>query len=94
MLDETVIYGITQCYWLHVAVDPGTNEFVHQMRYETRTTALTELFLRDLREKDGVEDGMFLVDSAPSLDAVLQYLRVRFRYEKAESGTHPNISTG
>ncbi len=51
-LDETVIQLDAQRYWLYAAIDPETNEFLHVKLYSTRTTALTEMFLRELRERE------------------------------------------
>jgi len=62
---ETVIQLDDQRYWLYAAVDPETNEFLHVKLYPTRTTALTEMFLSELREKHDIQDAVFLVDSAP-----------------------------
>ncbi|MFC6765125.1 IS6 family transposase [Natrinema soli] len=81
-LDETVIQLDDQRYWLYAAVDPETNKFLHVKFYPTRTTALTEMFLSELREKHDVQDAVFLVDSAPWLKAALHHLGLRFRYEK------------
>jgi transposase-like protein len=81
-LDETVIQLDDQRYWLYAAVDPGTNEFLHIKLYPTRTTALTEMFMKELSEKHNVQDAVFLVDSAPWLQAALHHLGLRFRYEK------------
>jgi putative transposase len=49
-LDETVIRINGQQFWLYAAVDPKTNRFLH-IRLFTKTTALTQQFLRELREK-------------------------------------------
>ncbi|QCS42493.1 IS6 family transposase [Natrinema versiforme] len=81
-LDETVIQLDDQRYWLYAAIDPKTHEFLHFKLYSTRTTALTEMFLRELTEKHDVEDAVFLVDSALWLKAALHHLGLRFRYEK------------
>lgn len=81
-VDETVIQLTDGRYWLYAAVDPETNEYRHVRHYPTRTTALTEMFLRELEEKHDVEDAVFLVDSAPWLKAALHQLGLRFRYEK------------
>ncbi|WP_222914248.1 IS6 family transposase [Natrinema sp. SYSU A 869] len=84
-LDETVIQLDDQRYWLYAAVDSETNEFLHVKLYSTRTTALTSIFLTELREKHDVDDAVFLVDSAPWLKAALHGHGLRFRYE-----THGN----
>ncbi|WP_276256326.1 DDE-type integrase/transposase/recombinase [Halomontanus rarus] len=81
-LDETAIQLADQRDWLGATVDPETNEFPHITLCSTRTTALTEMVLRELREKHNVEDAVFLVDSAPWLKATPHYLGHRFRYEK------------
>jgi transposase-like protein len=55
-LDETVIRVNDEQYWLYAAVDPDTNNFLHIRLFPTYTTALTEIFLRELREKHDVSD--------------------------------------
>ena len=50
-LDETVIRINGQQFWLYAAVDPDTNKFLHVRLFTTTTTALTQQFLRELREK-------------------------------------------
>ena len=49
-LDETVIRINGQQFWLYAAVDPETNRFLHIRLFTTTTTALTQQFLRELRE--------------------------------------------
>jgi len=78
-LDETVIRIDGQQYWLYAAVDPGTNEFLHVRLFTTTTTALTERFLQELREKHNVEDAVFLVDYAQHLRTALQRVGLRFQ---------------
>jgi len=78
-LDETVIRINGQQYWLYAAVDPETNEFLHVRLYTTTTTALTQRFLRELREKHDVEDAVFLVDHAKHLAAGLRRAGLRFQ---------------
>jgi len=64
-VDETVIQLNTERYWLYAAVDPDTNRLLHVRLYPTRTTAITSIFLSELREKHQVDDVIFLVDGAP-----------------------------
>ena len=78
-LDETVIRINGQQFWLYAAVDPETNEFLHLQLFTTTTTALTQQFLRELREKHDVADTVFLVDHAHHLAAALQRAGLRFQ---------------
>ena len=81
-LDETVIRIDGQQYWLYAAVDPETNEFLHIRLFTTTTTALTQMFLRELREKHDVDDAVFLVDHAHHLAAALHRAGLRFQTER------------
>ena len=72
-------------FWLYSATDPQTNEILLTRLYPTRTKALTERFIRELRSKHDVEDAEFLVDGAPWLHAALQRHGLRFQHE-----THGN----
>ncbi|MFC7216057.1 IS6 family transposase [Saliphagus sp. GCM10025334] len=81
-LDETVIRINGHQFWLYAAVDPETNEFLHLSLFTTTTTALTQRFLRELREKHDVDDAVFLVDRAHHLSAALQRAELRFRPER------------
>lgn len=81
-LDETVIQLDDQRYWLYAAVDPGTNRLLNVRLFPTRTQAITEMFLAELREKHLVDDTLFLVDSAPWLQAALHRHGLRYQYEK------------
>ena len=78
-LDETVIRINGQQFWLYAAVDPETNKFLHMRLFTTTTTALTQQFLRELREKHDVENAVFLVDHAQHLAAALQRAGLRFQ---------------
>jgi putative transposase len=78
-VDETVIRVNGQRHWLYAAVDPDTNQFLHVRLFQTRTTQLTMLFLRELREKQHVSDVTFLVDDAHHLKNALDRLGLRFR---------------
>ena len=80
-LDESVIRINDQQYWLYAAIDPATNKFLHIRLFATYTTALTEIFLGELREKHDVDDAVFLVDDADWLKTALQRHGLDFRYE-------------
>jgi len=79
-VDETVIQLNDERYWLYAAVDPNTNRLLHVRLYSTRTQALTEMFLSELREKHLVDDAIFLVDGAPWLQAACHRLGLRFQH--------------
>ncbi|MXR40775.1 IS6 family transposase [Halobaculum sp. WSA2] len=81
-VDETVIQINDERHWLYAAVDPGTNEFLHVRLFQTRTTQLTVLFLRKLREKQQVEQATFLIDGAHDLNAALGRLGLRFQIRR------------
>ncbi len=81
-LDETVIRINGQQFWLYAAVNPDTNEFLHIRLFTTTTTALTQRFLRELREKYDVDDAVFLVNHAQHLATALQRTGLRFRSER------------
>ncbi|WP_136590990.1 IS6 family transposase [Salinigranum halophilum] len=81
-VDETVIRVNGQRHWLYAAVDPGTNQFLHVRLFQTRTTQLTVLFLRELREKQQLSDTTFLIDDAAHLKAALDRLGLRFRVSR------------
>ena len=78
-LDETVIRINDQQFWLYAAADPETNELLHVRLFATTTTALTEMFLRELRQKHDVETSVFLVDGAQHLQTALQRAGLRFQ---------------
>jgi transposase-like protein len=81
-VDETVIRVNGQRHWLYAAVDPATNQFLHVRLFQTRTTQLTLLFLRELREKQQLSNVTFLVDDAAHLKAALDRLGLRFRVSR------------
>ena len=78
-LDETVIRINGQQFWLYAAVNPDTNNFLHIRLFTTTTTALTQKFLRELREKHDIEDTVFLVDYAQHLASALRRAGLRFQ---------------
>ena len=71
-----------QQYWLYAAADPDTNELLHFRLFSTTTTALTEIFLRELRQNHDVEDAVFLVDGANHLQTALHRAGLRFQTER------------
>jgi putative transposase len=81
-VDETVIRVNGQRHWLFAAVDPDTNQFLHVRLFQTRTTQLTLLFLRELREKQQLSDVTFLVDNAHHLKNALERLGLRFHVRR------------
>jgi len=81
-VDETVIRINGERHWLYAAVDPDTNKFLHIRLFQTRTTQLTVLFLRELRDKQQVEQATFLVDGAHYLKAALERLGLRFQISR------------
>jgi putative transposase len=66
-VDETAIRINGQRHWLYAAVDSDTNQSLHVRLFQTRTTRLTMLFLRQLRDKQQVNDVTFLIDDAAHL---------------------------
>ena len=78
-VDETVIRVNDERHWLYAAVDPQTNQILHARLFQTRTTQLTVLFLRELREKQQIERATFLIDAAAHLIAALERLGLRFQ---------------
>jgi transposase-like protein len=82
VIDETVIRVNDEQYRLYAAVDPDTNKILHIQLFPTYTTALTEIFLRELLEKHDASDAVFLVDGAKHLQTALRRLGLRFRYER------------
>jgi len=47
-VDETVIRVNDERHWLYAAADPAANDILHVRLFQTRTTQLTLLFLREL----------------------------------------------
>jgi putative transposase len=78
-LDETVIRINDQQFWLYAAADPQSNELLHVRLFATTTTTLTEMFLRELRQKHNVETAVFFVDGAQHLQTALQRAGLRFQ---------------
>ncbi|SFH58558.1 putative transposase [Halorubrum aquaticum] len=81
-IDETVIRINDQQFWLYAAADPETNDLLHLRLFSTTTTALTEMFLRELREKHEIESAVFLVDGAQHLQTALARAGLRFQTER------------
>ena len=82
-LDETVIRINDQQFWLYAAADPQTNDLLHVRLFSTTTTSLTEIFLRELRQKHDVETAEFLVDGAQHLQTALHRAGLRFQLCRA-----------
>ena len=68
-----------QQFWLYATVNPETNRFLHIRLFTTTKTALTQQFLRELREKHDIENAVFLVDYAQHLAAALQRAGLQFQ---------------
>jgi putative transposase len=81
-VDETVIQLNDKRFWLYAAADPATNRLLHIKLSPTRNQAITEMFFAELREKHLVDDAVFLVDSAPWLQAALHRHGLDYKYEK------------
>ncbi len=81
-VNETVIRINDQQFWLYAAANPQTNKILHLRLFSTTTTALTEIFLKELRQKHDVETAVFLVDGAKHLRAPLQRAGLRFQTER------------
>jgi transposase-like protein len=79
-VDETVIQLNDERYWLYAAVDPDTNRLLHVRLYPTGNTAITSIFLSELREKHQVDDAVFLVDGAPWLQVACHRHGLRFQH--------------
>lgn len=80
-LDETVVKIDGERFRLYSAVDPATNKTLLTRLYPTRTTVLTERFLRELRSEHDVEGATFLVDGAPWLQTALERCGLQYRHE-------------
>ena len=81
-LDGTVIPINNQQFWLYAAANSETNDLLHVQLFSTTTTALTESFLRELRQRHGVENAAFLVNSAQHLQTALQRTGLRFQMHR------------
>ena len=88
-LDETVIRINDQQFWLYAAADPQSNELLHIRLFSTTTTVLTEIFLRELRQKHDIETAVFLVDGAQHLQTALQ--RAGFRFQMCRHGNRNTV---
>jgi len=65
------------------AADPETNNLLHVRLFSTTTTALTDIFLRELRQKHDVETAKFMIDGAQNPQTALQRAGLRFRMCRA-----------
>jgi transposase-like protein len=91
-VDETVIQLNDERYWLSAAVESETTRLLHVKISPTRKQAITEMFFSELREKHLVDDALFLVDSAPWLQAAFHRHGLNYRYENMVIGMPSNIS--
>jgi transposase-like protein len=79
-VDETVIQLNSEQYWLYAAVDSDTNRLPHVRLYPTRTSAISSMFLSELREKHQVDNAIFLGGGAPWLQAACHRHGLRFQH--------------
>jgi len=80
-LEETVVKVNGEQIWFVAAVEPDTNVILHVRLYPSRNTALTKIFLCELKEKHAIEDAELFVDGALWLHAGLFVLGMHFRHE-------------
>ena len=80
-LDETVVMVNGGGFWLVAAVEPDTNVILYARLYPSRNTALTKMFLWELKENHPIDDVEFFADGAPWLHAGLFELGMHFRHE-------------
>jgi len=79
VLDETVIRINDQQFWLYAAAEPQLNQLLHVRLFATTTTALKEVFLRELQHNHNDETAVFLVNDAQHLQTALQRTGPRFQ---------------
>jgi len=79
-------------FWLYAAADPAMSKLFHVRLFATITTALTEIFLRELRQKHDVETAVFLVDGAQHSKLHFDERDSNFRLVATEIGTLSNES--
>jgi transposase-like protein len=73
-----VIQLNSERYWLYAVADLDTNRLPHVRLYPTRTNAIILMFLFELREKQQVDDAVFLVHGAPWSQAACHCHGLRF----------------
>ena len=77
-------------YWLYAAVDSKMNELLHTQLERTTNSVLAQQFLAELREKNDVDDALFLIDGSHSLnDACSRHgldLRVKHHRDRNSVG--------
>ena len=64
------------------AANPQTSEILHLRLFSVITTALIEIFRKELRQKHDVETAVFLVGGAKYLQAALQRTGLRFQTQR------------
>jgi putative transposase len=92
-VNETVVCINNQQYQLYAAADSQTNELRHLRLFTATTTALTEGFLRELRQKHNVADAVFLADGATHPHAALRRAGLRFQTERHGNRNRSNVSS-
>jgi len=81
-VDETVVQLTDEQYWLYAAVAPETNELLHTQLEPTTNSSLAQWFLAELREKHDVDDAVFLIDGAASLNDACSRHGLTYRVER------------
>ena len=79
-LDETVIRINDEQFRLYTAIDADTKRILLSRLFPTRTIALTERFLAELKQKYDVADALFLVDGPPWLQTALSRHSLKFKH--------------
>ena len=69
-------------YWLYAAVDPDSDGVPHIKFETTRTNALAEIFVGELREEHVIDDAVFLLNDATPLKEACRRYGLDFRYER------------
>lgn len=85
VVDETMIRVYYQRYWLLKAVDPAS-ELATPTLFPTRAIGQPELFFARTPETHSVGVIVFLVDSAPDLNATLSGPRFHFEIASVVPG--------
>lgn len=80
-VDGTVIWWNDQRYRLFAAVDPKTNEFLHDRPFSTRYEWPPLQFFRRLQHRRDVADATVLVDNSWTLRRTLDRLGLEYRHQ-------------
>jgi putative transposase len=89
-IDETVIRINDQQFWLYAAADPETNKLLHPWLFTTTTTPLTEIFLRELRQKHDANPPCFWSMALNTSKLRWPELGYDFKLNEMEIGTLSN----